>query len=407
MNSNSSFPAPVLNPNITSLHCIRCDARYPVADYLEGCPACLACSMPASLAFDYRRFAALDLPSKAGEWLAYPGGAMLGEGNTPLIELHGLACEVGIAGLAAKYEGANPTGSHKDRMSALLVQRAKSAGFGTVAIASSGNAGVSLAAYAAAAGLDCVVVTTPKMNGNWRQAVEMHGARLIATSTVDDRWHLIAEKARAGEWYPATNYLIPAVGSNPFGVDGYRAIAVELSLQWGSRPATDVLVPTSRGDVLWGIARGFADLRTAGYLEDVPRVHAVEPFPRIERVLDGEDYRAPFSGESKMTSLGGSTVAFQALDALRMTGGSAVAVQEAEVVEDQRRLGRHGLYLELSSAVGMTGLRALMKRGVVQTEAHAVIVATSHGYKDEPHLTAPIAVISRSSIPATSARSMS
>ena len=85
-----------------------------------------------------------------------------------------------------------------------------------------------------------------------------------------------------------------------------------------------------------------------------------------------------------MTSLGGSTVAFQALDALRMTGGSAVAVQEAEVVEDQRRLGRHGLYLELSSAVGMTGLRALMKRGVVQTEAHAVIVATSHGYKDEP-----------------------
>ncbi|TKT69558.1 pyridoxal-phosphate dependent enzyme [Aquamicrobium sp. LC103] len=375
------------------MRCIRCQACFPVADYLEGCPACLASSLPSSLVFDYR-LAAAGAPFNAREWLVYASDPQLGEGDTPLVELPRLASDVGIARLTAKYEGANPTGSHKDRMSALFIQRAKSAGFPTVAIASSGNAGVSLAAYAAAAGIECVVVTTEKMTDNWRRAIEMHGARLIATSTVDDRWHLIAGKARAGEWYPATNYIIPAVGSNPFGVDGYRAIAFEMFLQWQDAPATDVLVPTSRGDVLWGVARGFHDLRQAGYLTDVPRVHAVEPFPRIERVLSGEDYRTLFSGQTLMTSLGGSTVAYQALDALRMAGGSAVAVNEPAVIEDQRRLALEGLYLELSSASALTGLRSLMKRNVIPAGAHAVLIATSHGYKEEPSFTAPIPIFS-------------
>lgn len=388
----SASDEPVLNANISGLRCLRCATAFPVADYLEGCPSCLAAAMPSSLALDYRAFPETSAPVDAREWLAYPAGPILGEGGTPLVDLPLLADELGIATLGAKYEGANPTGSHKDRMSALFVERAKQAGFETVAIASSGNAGVSLAAYAAKAGIDCVVVTTPKMSANWRRAVEMFGARLVATSTVEGRWRLIAEKARAGEWFPATNYLTPAVGSNPFGVDGYRAIAFELLGQWKSEPATDILVPTSRGDVLWGVARGFHDLREAGHIADVPRVHAVEPFPRIERVLRGEDYRADFAGGSLMTSLGGSSVAFQALDALRLTGGSAVAVDEMAVLADRTRLARAGLYLELSSAAALTGLRRLINRKVISSGAHAVLIATSHGYKEEAMFDAPLAV---------------
>lgn len=388
----SASNVPALNSNISGLRCIRCASAFPVADYLEGCPHCLATAMPSSLALDYRIFPDPGVPLRVSEWLAYPAGPTLGEGGTPLVGLPRLADELRIASLRAKYEGANPTGSHKDRMSALFIERAKQAGFRTVAIASSGNAGVSLAAYAGAAGIDCVVVTTPKMNANWRRAVEMHGARLVATATVEGRWRLIAEKARAGTWFPATNYLTPAVGSNPFGVDGYRAIAFELLTQWKSAPATDILVPTSRGDVLWGVARGFHDLRLAGFIDEVPRVHAVEPFPRIERALRGEDYRGEFTGASLMTSLGGSTVAFQALDALRLTGGSAVAVDEAAALADQMTLARAGLHLELSSAAGLTGLRELIRRKVVPPGAIAVLVATSHGYKEHALYEAPLAV---------------
>jgi threonine synthase len=381
-----------LNPRITGFRCIRCEATYPISDYLEGCPACLAASMPSSLAFDYAPVRQGQAFGNPHEWLAYTSGSVLGEGGTPLVDMPRLAEDIGLAGLTAKFEGSNPTGSHKDRMSALFIQRAKSAGFQTVAIASSGNAGGSLAAYAAAAGLACVVVTTEKMNANWRRAVEMHGAQLIATSSVDERWHLIADKARAGEWYPATNYMIPAVGSSPFGVDGYRAIAFELFLQQRGRPATDILVPTSRGDVLWGVARGFHDLREAGHLKDLPRVHAVEPFPRIKRVINGTDYRTPFAGQTLMTSLGGSTVAYQAVDALRLTGGTAVAVGDADAVEDQKTLAQHGLHLELSSACALTGLRVLLERGVISSDANPVLLATSHGYKEEHSFETPISL---------------
>lgn len=353
-----------------------------MADYLEGCPNCAAASMPSSLQIDYRSFPTLN-ERQTAEWLVYPK-PVLGEGNTPFYAVPRLADEIGIAALSVKFEGANPTGSHKDRMSALLVQRARVTGAETVAIASSGNAGASLAAYAANAGLQCVVVTTPKMSANWRRAITMCGASIIFAQTPNERWQLVREKSRIGEWYPANNYLFPAVGSNPFGVDGYRAVALEMAVQGRDQPITDVLVPTSRGDILWGVAQGFFDLKRAGLLATAPRVHAVEPFPRIQRVLSGTDYRMSFDRESRMTSLGGNTVAFQAIDALRKTNGSAVAVSEIDVVEDQKRLAKAGLYLELSSATGLTGLRDMVQNGVIGPEAHAVILATSHGYKEDP-----------------------
>lgn len=373
---------PIANSNAVGMRCIRCAESFPLTDYLEGCPACAAASMPSSLQIDYRSFPAAVKSQDASEWLVYPQ-TLLGEGSTPFYAHPKLARDVGVAALSVKFEGANPTGSHKDRMSAVLVQRARVSGASTVAIASSGNAGASLAAYAAHVGLECVVVTTPKMSANWRRAIKMYGASIIMMQTPDERWQLVREKSRTGEWYPANNYLVPAVGSNPFGVDGYRAVAIELASQWQERPVTDVLVPTSRGDVLWGVAQGFCDLRSAGALETIPRVHAVEPFPRIEQVQSGADYRTSFSGMSRMTSLGGNTVAYQAIDALRKTNGSAVAVAEECVLEDQKKLARAGLYLELSSAAGLTGLRNLVRNGVIGADAHAVILATSHGYKED------------------------
>ncbi|RWM38703.1 pyridoxal-phosphate dependent enzyme [Mesorhizobium sp.] len=383
-----------LNPHISGMRCIRCGRLHPVADYFEGCPHCLAAGFVASVAPAYERFPTRADPLRPEESLAYPGGPFLGEGRTPLIELSRLAREIGVQRLSAKYEGANPTGSHKDRMSALVVQRAREAGATTVAAASSGNAGVSLAAYAAHAGLKCVVVTTPKMNANWRRAVEMHGAELVATATSEERWQLVARKARSGEWYPATNYLTPPVGSNPFGVDGYRAIAIELHIQMEGDPATDILVPTSRGDVLWGVAKGFHDLRQAGLLTRLPKIHAVEPFPRLTRVVAGADLRDTFRGTSALVSVGGLTVTFQALQALEMTGGSAVTVEEHDVQDDQRRLACAGLFLELSSAAALTGLKRLMAQKVIASDANAVLVATSHGYKEEAYYEQPINTVS-------------
>jgi threonine synthase len=365
------------NPRLVGMRCLRCGRTAPVADYFEGCPRCLEAGFPSSVAAEYCEFPSSVEPIR--EWLAYLDYPSLGEGRTPLVALTGLADELGVATLHLKNEGANPTGSHKDRMSGLVVQRAMDVGASTVVAASSGNAGVSLAAYAANAGLDCVIVTTPDMNANWRHAIEMLGATLLAAETPEQRWLAVAKRVRAGDWYPATNYLVPAVGSNPFGVDGYRSIALELFLQLEGRLPSDIVVPTSRADLLWGIARGYADLEKAGLTQGKPRIHAVEPFPRIARVLAQEDYRGTFAGTSKLVSIGGSTVTYQALDALDLCCGTAVVANEDGALRDQRQLARQGFYLELSSAAALTGLRNLVAIGTVASNASPVLIATARG----------------------------
>lgn len=382
---------PRLNPRVNGLRCVRCRIVFPIADYFEGCPACLSQDMPASLAVEYQEF-----PSSLthfADWEVYLDHPTLGEGNTPLMRLEGLANEIGVGALYLKNEGANPTGSHKDRMSRFVVQRALEIGASTVAAASSGNAGVSLAAYAAHVGLACVIVTTPDMNPNWRRAIEMHGATLLATETPERRWQVLADRVRAGDWYPATNFIVPAVGSNPFGVDGYRSLAFEIFQGLGTRACTDILVPTSRADLLWGIARGYCDLQRAGLVVARPRIHAVEPFGRISRVLAGEDYRGTFAGISALTSIGGSTVTYQALDAISSCKGSAVHIDDTAARDDQKRLARCGHYLELSSAAALTGLRELVSQGVVASDAAVVVVGTSSGSSEFQTFSQPIAAL--------------
>jgi threonine synthase len=347
--------------------------------------------MPASLAIEYREFPTS--MTRLADWQVYPDHPTLGEGSTPLVALDRLAKEVGVSTLYLKNEGANPSGSHKDRMSRFIVERALEIGASTVAAASSGNAGVSLAAYAALVGLSCVIVTTPDMNPNWRRAIEMHGATLLATETPERRWQVLADRVRAGDWYPATNFSVPPVGSNPFGVDGYRSLAFEVFRELGTSACTDILVPTSRADLLWGIARGYCDLQSAGLVEKPPRIHAVEPFGRISKVLAGEDYRGNFPGHSALVSIGGATVTYQALDAISSCKGTAVVIEDAAARNDQKLLARCGFYLELSGAAALTGLRTLLSQGVVASDAAVVLVGTSSGFSEFQTFSHPLTVV--------------
>ncbi|MEQ9331532.1 pyridoxal-phosphate dependent enzyme [Thalassobaculum sp.] len=388
-----------LNQRLAGFRCLQCGTVHPVADHFAGCPVCLEAGSPSSVAAAYRGLPGiLAAPGGRGcaryaDWLAYRDWPSLGEGGTPLVEVPGLAEPPGAGRVLVKNEGQNPTGSHKDRMSMLAVARACEVGARAVVAASSGNAGHSVAAYAAAAGIDCVIVTMLGMSANWRRAVEMTGARLVATERPETRWTYVRDRIEGEGWFPVTNYLTPPVGSNCFGVDGFRTIAFELHEEIGAGSIGSVLVPTSRADLLWGIARGFRDLVEAGLARSAPKVHAVEPFPRISAVLDGADHRDSFPGSSALLSIGGDTVAYQALDALALCGGTAVAVAEADAVRDQKLLAGCGLYLELSSAAALTGLRRLRERGAVAPDETTVLIATSHGFKEEGVFDAGIPVV--------------
>ncbi|SMH29552.1 threonine synthase [Mesorhizobium australicum] len=377
-----------INQHLTGFQCIRCEELHPIHDYHEGCPKCQAQHRPASVVPVYDKTMPDVVWSGSGRGmrrfshrLPYCSFESLGEGDTPIVDLPRLAGELGMDRLSIKLEGANPTGSHKDRMSVQFVARAKDRGAHGVVAASSGNAGASVAAYAAAAGLPCIIVTTPAISPPWRRAIEMTGAEIIYTEDSLERWAIVRRMVRDEGYASATNYLDPPVGSDPWGVDGYKTLGYELAEDEATADIEAILVPTARGDLLWGIYQGLADAVSAGRRSSQPRLVAVEPFPRLEKVLAGQDLRSHYPGRSLLVSIGGATVTFQSWLAVTKTRGAAVSVAEELALADQRVLARHGLFLELSAAASLTGLRRLLQGGD-QPPRSALLIATSHGYKE-------------------------
>ncbi|MGF1653077.1 MAG: pyridoxal-phosphate dependent enzyme, partial [Actinomycetales bacterium] len=261
----------------------------------EGCPTCAVEGTPSNLCCAYDPGGSRELP--------YIETEGLGEGNTPLVPLRTEGASL------AKLEFINPTGSHKDRYSAQAVAHAVHAGYRCVCVASSGNAGLSVAAYAARAGVECRVVVTPVVPRSLLDAVSATGASVHVVTGSDARWDLIRSwTGRDGGVLSLSNTVSPVIGSSPFGIEGYKAIAWELHDRLGRVPDA-VLVPTSRGDLLSGIALGFAGM-AAGPSARVPRVYCVEPFARASAVLDGAaPVTADFPGDATATpSIGGHGV---------------------------------------------------------------------------------------------------
>ena len=379
-----------LNPELVGFSCIRCDAQLPIGDYPEGCPACLARGEPSTVRTKFAtRPDALGAPRKHGmqryaAWMPYTSWVSLGEGGTSCASFPALAEELGSPAIFIKNEGQNPSGSHKDRANCLAVTRALDVGATRIVAASSGNGGASLALYAAAAGLRCRIVATTALSPIFRRAIAITGAEIVEVSDSLDRWRRVTGMVREQGWFPATNYLNPPVGSNPFGLDGLKTVAYELFEELGSGLADAIVVPTSRGDLLWGLYEGFRELAATGLTRSVPRLFAVEPFARISRVLAGEPVTGSFPGATTLASIGGSTVTYQAVEAIRSSGGGAAVVDDATVARDQVRLARHGCFAELSSAATLTGLEALLKSGKISRRDSVVLIATSNGYKDLP-----------------------
>lgn len=386
----SSQSAYALNPELLGFSCIKCEMEFDVDDYPEGCPACLRRGEPSTVRPFYRT-----LPEVLGNarthgmqryaaWMPYTSWVSLGEGGTSCANFPSLADELRAAAIFIKNEGQNPTGSHKDRASCLVITRALDVGATKIVAASSGNGGASLALYAAAAGLRCRIVITPALSPIYRRAIALTGAEIVEAPESLDRWRRVAEMVTQEGWFPATNYLDPPVGSNPFGLEGLKTVAYEIFDELGADLADVVMIPTSRGDLIWGLNEGFTQLKAAGLTNSIPRLFAVEPFSRISAVLGGADITGSFPGASTLTSIGGSTVTYQAVAAIRASEGGAVVVDDATVIRDQARLARHGCYAELSSAATLTGLELLRKQGALSSRESVVLIATSNGYKDLP-----------------------
>lgn len=385
---------------ISGYSCIRCGSEHASDIRIDsrGCPRCVE-QAPANLQPIYTRGAdAVDDQAEGsvlrsslwryGSFLPRPSGPVvsLGEGLTPLLPAERLGEALGVPQLFIKDEGRNPTGSHKDRFSTVAVSMARGQGARVLATASSGNAGASLAAYAAKSGLGCVVATFAGAAGPMLSQIHAYGASVIPMADKSDRWKLLEKAADRLGWFVTSPYQHPVVGSHPLGIEGYKTIAYEIAEQADGHLPDWCVLPVCYGDALAGVAAGFHDLRSRGKIARVPRLVAAEVHGSLSKALENgfdriEEQEPSF--ETIALSIGTTRSTYQAVKALRDTGGHAVCVSNEKLIRMQKTLAaREGLFVELASVAPLVAIQDLRDRQIIVPGDRVVAVVTATGLKD-------------------------
>ncbi|MEU7168122.1 pyridoxal-phosphate dependent enzyme [Streptomyces morookaense] len=337
------------------------EVAYPVeVDYAyEHVPAGLFDGRPPRTGLDH--WAPLLPP------LAAPG---LGEGGTPLVELG--------PGVFVKDESRNPTWSHKDRLNRCTVSAAVACGAPGVVVASSGNHGASAAAFAARAGLRCVVLTSTGLPPTMDAFLRAYGA-VVLPVPAEARWPLTRRIAEHFGLQPVSNVTRTHTG-HAFGPEGYKTIAYEIHAELGVPAA--VFVPTGYGELLFGIGKGFAELHRLGVTDRVPRLFACEPAaggPLAAALRQGLPAAHVDVGATDAYGIDCPVNSYRGVLAVRNSGGRAVLLTDTQLHAAQAELAQAGLWAELSAAAGLAGLRACADEAF---DGPVVCVSTSSGFKD-------------------------
>ena len=299
----------------------------------------------------------------------------LGEGWTPLVpgEWNG-------ARVAYKLELAMPTGSFKDRGMTVMVSYLRSRGVRHVLEDSSGNAGASLSAYAAAAGLACRILVPETASAAKITQIAACGAEVV---TVRGSRQDVAEAAlrqSAEIFYASHNW-------QPFFVEGTKTLAYELWEQLGFRAPDNVVVPLGYGSNVLGCDRGFAELARAGEISRMPRLFGVQAAhcaPFQAAYAAGVEHLVPTAVAPTVAEGIASakpTRVAEVLRAIRGSGGTVVAVGEAEIVAALRQLAGRGFYVEPTAAAAAAGLTRLLVAGTIRPDERTVLVLTGSGLK--------------------------
>jgi len=299
----------------------------------------------------------------------------LEEGDTPLLRAPRLAAWAGVDALLLKVEGANPTGSFKDRGMVIAVARAAEAGARAVLCASTGNTAASAAAYAARAGLASLVLLPGGQvaAGKVAQAVRA-GARIIVVDANFDRALDIAREAAADGSIALVNSV------NPHRIEGQATSSYEICDALGDAP--DVLaLPVGNGGNITAYWLGFRRYQERGMAARLPRMVGVQAAGAAP-LVHGHAIEHPETFATAIR-IGRPATWDPALVATRDSGGAMVAVTDAEILEAYAAIPRlEGVFCEPASAASVAGLRRAVRDGVIGRESRCVCVLTGHGLKD-------------------------
>ena len=309
----------------------------------------------------------------------------LGERMTPLLDCPRLAAHLGIDQLTIKDESGLPTGSFKARGMAMAVTMAKRLGVTKVAAPTAGNAGGALAAYAARAGLECYVFMpgdTPVVN---QLEVPLYGGRAFR---VDGLIHHCGAIVREGKtrlgWFDMSTLR------EPYRIEGKKTMGLELAEQLGWRLPDSIFYPTGGGTGLIGMWKAFSELDALGWLDDPqrPRMHACQssgcaPIPTA--FARGERFGEEFANAHTLASglrVPSALGDFMVLDAVRQSGGRAVAAEESRLRDWMRLAARlEGVALCPESAACLEAIARGRAEGWVGKSERTVVFNTGAAQK--------------------------
>jgi threonine synthase len=307
----------------------------------------------------------------------------LREGNTPLYHLPRAARALGIDQLYAKHQGLNPTGSFKDTGMTSALSVARERGFQWVACASTGNTSASMAAYAARAGLNSLVlIPDGKIAwGKLSQAMDYGALTCQLKADFDGCLRVLTEIVKQ-----APIYLLNSV--NPYRLEGQKTPAFEIAEAFDWNVPDHMIVPGGNLGNSSALGKGFRELRELGLVARLPRISVIQaaganPLVRSFEASHGEALE-PVEAHTRATAIriGNPASWRKAARVIQESGGWCLDVTEAEIAIAKAELGAEGLGCEPASAVTLAGLKKLHAKGVIRSGETVVLVLTGHTLKD-------------------------
>lgn len=326
----------------------------------------------------------------AGQWDAPPeaGAVSMGEGNTPLVRSRRLGAELGLNNLWFKLEGANPSGSYKDRFAAAAVTRLVQAGRRACLGTSSGNTGAALAAYCARAGLAChLAIVEGAPEGKLRQ-MRAYGAHLVRIREFGSSPRVITEvmeglRGLANELDAGLE--ISAYAYSPRGMAGVETIGLEIAEAMGEARYS-VFSPAGGGGLTLATARALSRSKGRG------RVHCVQPRGNDTIASALRNGQASAVAVTSTTAVSGLQVGSvldgnDVIATCRALGGNGYTVEDDAVWAWQARMARdEGIFAEPAGAVSLVGVAEAVRRGELAADEPVVCLVTGSGFKDERSL---------------------
>jgi len=382
----------------TCLSCVGCQKQYPMK---VGHYNCQRCNGILQVEYDYQRLSdrlkqRLTNKNRFGIWkykelLPIQDSSeivSLREGGTKLLRCKRLGRKLGIKKLYVKDETTNPTGSFKDRPMSVAVTKAKEFRVRAVVTASSGNAGASLSAYAARAGIECwVFVPTGTPPGKICQARAYGSKLVIVNGTYSDAFQLAKICTGELKWFNVTSTFF-----NPYTVEGDKTIGYEISEQLSYDVPDWVLIPVGAGPLLVGCWRGFKEFESFGWTRGLPSMIAVQAegcAPIVKAFKEGRSTVEPWGHpRTRVSAIADPLQGYPqdgslALNTVRQSNGLAEACSDEEIIQAVKLLAEtEGIFAEPSGASSIAALKKLLEEGKIRKGETVVCVVTGAGLKD-------------------------